>query len=75
MLTLGRALYAGESLGGPLGFAGGAEGTDFTLSLSGSPTGVALSGLTVSFTGSAGGSATSATVLLTAESDDTTTTR
>ncbi|MYH77041.1 MAG: hypothetical protein F4134_04890, partial [Acidimicrobiaceae bacterium] len=31
VLTLGRPLRAGESLGVPLGFSGGAVGTDFTL--------------------------------------------
>ncbi|MCY3536779.1 MAG: hypothetical protein OXH24_03635, partial [Cyanobacteria bacterium MAG IRC3_bin_20] len=65
VLTLGRPLRAGESLGVPLGFSGGAVGTDFTLALSGSPTGVALSGNTVTFTGSA----TVATVLLSASQD------
>ncbi|MXZ82121.1 MAG: hypothetical protein F4Z10_00145, partial [Synechococcus sp. SB0666_bin_14] len=69
VLTLGRPLRAGESLAVPLGFSGGALGTDFTLSLSGSPAGVTLSGGTVTFTGSASGSATVATVLLSASQD------
>ena len=57
----------------PLGFSGGAVGTDFSLSLSGSPTGVTLSGGTVTFTGSASGSAGVATVLLSASQDIDTT--
>ena len=68
-LSLNRALRAGESLGIPLAFSGGALGTDFTLALSGAPTGVALSGGTVTFTGSGGGSATSADILLSASAD------
>ena len=68
-LSLNRPLRAGESLGIPLAFSGGALGTDFTLALSGAPTGVALSGGTVTFTGSGGGSATSADVLLSASAD------
>ncbi len=68
-LSLNRALRAGESLGIPLAFSGAALGTDFTLALSGAPTGVALSGGTVTFTGSGGGSATSADVLLSASAD------
>ena len=39
-LTLGRGLVSGEALAVPLTFAGGTAGTDFTLALSGSPTGV-----------------------------------
>ena len=72
VLTLGRALRAGESLGVPLAFSGGTAGTDFTLSLSGSPTGVALAGTTVTFTGSDSGSAETAAVPLVAESDSDT---
>ncbi|MYG65051.1 MAG: hypothetical protein F4025_07485 [Synechococcus sp. SB0669_bin_7] len=71
VLTLGRALWAGESLAVPLGFSGGAVGTDFTLPLSGSPTGVTMSGSTVTFGGS--GSATVATVLLSTSQDVDTT--
>ena len=37
-LSLDRALWAGENLQVPLGFSRGAVGTDFTLSLSESPT-------------------------------------
>ena len=69
VLTLGRPLQEGESLAVPLGFSGVALGADFTLSLSGSPAGVTLSGGTVTFTGSASGSATVATVLLSASQD------
>ncbi len=68
-LALNRPLRAGGRLAVPLGFAGGVLGTDFTLALSGSPTGVALSGSTVTFTGSNDGSATAAEVLLTAAED------
>ncbi len=73
-LTLGRALLAGESLVVPIGFDGGALGTDFTLALSGTPAGVALAANTgvVTFTGRAGGSATVAPILLTALSDSNT---
>ena len=65
-LRLSRALASGESLGVPLGFSGGAVGTDFSLALVGSPSGVALSGSTVTFTGP---SAASAAVTLTAVND------
>ncbi|WP_424833210.1 choice-of-anchor R domain-containing protein [Ruegeria sp.] len=68
-LALPRALATGESLVIPLLFTGGEPGTDFTLALKGSPTGVALSGGTVTFTGSSGGSATAAMVKLTAIKD------
>ena len=68
-LALNRALRSGESLAIPLGFSGGVLGTDFSLSLSGTPTGVALSSNTVTFTGSSGGSATSADILLSASAD------
>ncbi|MYK85336.1 MAG: hypothetical protein F4025_02745, partial [Synechococcus sp. SB0669_bin_7] len=50
-LDAGRPLRAGESLAVPLGFSGGAVGTDFTLSLEGNTTVVALSGGTVTFKG------------------------
>ena len=69
VLTPGRALRAGESLAVPLQFSGGTLNTHFTLALSGNPTGVGLAGSTVTFTGSAGGSAAAATVLLTAATD------
>ena len=69
-LALGRGLVAGERLSVPLSFSGGTAGTDFTLALSGSPRGVALNGATVVFTGAATPSAASATVLVTAGSDD-----
>jgi len=68
-LSLNRALLNGESLAIPLAFSGGVLGTDFSLSLSGSPAGVALSNGTVTFTGSSGGSATTADVLLSASED------
>ncbi len=69
-LTLGRALVAGESLDIPLQFSGGIPGTDFTLALSGSPTGVTFSAGTVTFTGpDTGQSATAATLVLTAAPD------
>ncbi len=66
-LTLGRALIANEALAVPLQFSGGAVGTDFTLALSGTPSGVALAGGTVTFTGP---SASAADVTLTPASDD-----
>ena len=66
-LTLNRALRARERLAIPLGFSGGVLGTDFSLSLSGTPTGVALSSNTVTFSG--GGSTMMAEVLLSASSD------
>ena len=69
VLALGRGLRAGETLSVPLAFSGGAVNTDFTLALSGKPTGVTLSGATVVFTGAATPTATTATVLLTAASD------
>ena len=68
-LDLNRALRSGESLAIPLRFAGGVLDTDFTLALSGSPTGVALSGSTVTVTGSAGGSATRTDIHLSAAAD------
>jgi len=68
-LSLNRALHSSEVLEIPLAFSGGAVGTDFTLSLSGTPTGVALSGGTVTFTGSDSGSATVADILLSASDD------
>ena len=70
-LTLGRALIANEALAVPLRFTGGAVGTDFTLALSGTPSGVALAGGTVTFTGPpTGATATVASITLTASSDD-----
>ncbi|MDE0149567.1 MAG: hypothetical protein OXM58_14440 [Rhodospirillaceae bacterium] len=55
-LTLNRGLVAGESLAVPLAFAGGALGTDFTLSAPSSPpAGVSLSGSTVTFAGPVSG--------------------
>ena len=71
-LTLNRPLRAGERLQVPLTFSSGTVGTDFTLSLSGSPTGVMLSGSTVTFNGSAGGSAMVAHVLMSASQDNDT---
>ena len=68
-LSLNRALRASESLAIPLAFSGGVLGTDFSLSLSGTPTGVALSSNTVTFMGSGSGSAMTAEVLLSASSD------
>jgi len=68
-LSLGRQLLLTEELAIPLAFSGGVLGTDFSLSLSGSPAGVALSNGTVTFTGGIT-SATSADVLLSASEDD-----
>ena len=68
-LSLNRALSNGESLAIPLTFSGGAVGTDFSLSLSGTPTGLAVSGSTVTFKGSSGGSATVADLLLSVSED------
>ena len=59
---LSRALASGESLAVPLTFAGAVRGTDFSLSLVGSPAGVSLSGSTVTFTGPAAKSADLAVV-------------
>ncbi len=67
-VTLGRALRANEILAVPLQFSGGVLNTDFALA-STAATGVALSGSTVTFTGSSGGSAPMATVTLTASPD------
>ncbi len=69
VLTLGRALRAGESLAVPLAFTGGTLGTDFTLALTTAATGVGLSGSTVTFMGSGAGSSTTAAVTLTASHD------
>ena len=71
-LLLGRALRAGEVLGVPLSFSGGTLDTDFALSFT-STTSVALSGSTVTFTGSDSGSDMFADVVLTASEDDDTT--
>ena len=67
-----RGMIAGESLRVPLVFSGGQPGTDFTLSLSGSPVGVTFDPetSTVIFTGPARGtSAAVATLTLTASDD------
>ncbi|MYH15217.1 MAG: hypothetical protein F4149_08585, partial [Gammaproteobacteria bacterium] len=67
-----RGMIAGESLRVPLVFSGGQPGTDFTLSLSGSPIGVTFDSATstVVFTGPASGaSAAVATLTLTASED------
>ncbi|MXV87636.1 MAG: S8 family serine peptidase [Acidimicrobiales bacterium] len=69
-LTLNRGMERGETLWVPLGFAGGAVGSDFSLALSGSPAGVSLSAATVTFSGpSTGASAATADVTLTALDD------
>ena len=70
-LTFGRGMARSERLDVPLQFSGGTLGTDFTLTLSGSPNGVRLNSATgvVTFTGSDTASATMATVLLTALQD------
>ena len=71
-VTLGRGLVAGEVLAVPLAFAGGTAGTDFTLALSGSPTGVTFASATstVTFTGpQSGATATTANVTLTPADD------
>ncbi|MYG64163.1 MAG: hypothetical protein F4158_06310, partial [Synechococcus sp. SB0675_bin_7] len=67
-----RGLVADESLKVPLLFSGGKPGTDFVLSLSGSPDGVSFDAgaSTVTFTGPAtGASAAAATLTLTALDD------
>ena len=71
LLTLNRGLVRGEMLKIPLAFSGGAVGTDFTLSLKDSPTGVTLPSPTaVAFEGpDNGASAMSATLTLTARKD------
>ena len=65
-------LTAGESLRVPLVFSGGQPGTDFTLSMLGASTGVALDAGTgtVTFTGSASGRGASEAFLALAASDD-----
>ena len=70
-LTLNRGLVKGESLAAPLQFAGGALGTDFTLSApSPLPAGVSVSGSTVTFAGpGTGQSAASVTLTLGALAD------
>ena len=75
-LTLNRGLASGEALTVPLGFAGGAPATDFTLACPNSlPTGVSCAGLggaspSVSFTGpGAGLTATGVTLTLTVIDD------
>ena len=70
-LTLNRGLVKGESLAVPLRFAGGAAGTDFTLSAPNPlPAGVTFSGTTVTFAGPASGeSAASVTLTLGALAD------
>ena len=71
-LTLGRALRAGETLAAPLQFSGGAPGAEFTLALSGNPTGVTFASATstVTFEGPTNTpSATEATLILRAEDD------
>ena len=70
LLTLNRALRAGETLSAPLQFTNGVRGTDFTLTLPSGQTGVSLTGSTVKFTGSAGGSSATARVELLESSDD-----
>ena len=57
-VSLDAAVLAGETVTVPLAFNGGALGTDFTLALSGSPSGVSLSGASVVFTGPAVSKAT-----------------
>ncbi len=72
-LTLGRGLVDGEVLAVPLQFTGGAAGTDFTLALSGAPSGVTFdaSSSTVTFTGpQTGAAATAADITLTPADDD-----
>ncbi|MCY3786545.1 MAG: hypothetical protein OXG47_07445, partial [bacterium] len=76
-LTLNRGLVSGETLVVPLGFAGGAPGTDFTLTCPTTPpTGVTCANLAnanaaVTFAGpSAGASDDSVTLTLTAAEDD-----
>ncbi|MDE0117597.1 MAG: hypothetical protein OXT07_13400, partial [bacterium] len=69
-LTLGRALVDGEVLEVPLVVQGAVAGSDFSLALKpGTPAGVALAGTTVTFTGSAGNTTTTATLVVTLEQD------
>ena len=71
-LNLGRALRAGEALAAPLQFSGGSAGAEFTLALSGNPTGVTFASATstVTFEGPTNTpSATEATLILRAEDD------
>ncbi len=70
VLTLNRGLSDGETLNIPLNFEGGTLGTDFTLALEGSPSGVSYGSGVVTFTGpSTGSTARVATLKLTAGDD------
>ena len=72
-VTLGRALAAGETLSVPLAFQGATLGTHFTLSLDGTPQGVAYADSADGTTGElvfTGPSAAEATVVVTAATDD-----
>ncbi|WP_420432061.1 Calx-beta domain-containing protein, partial [Candidatus Poriferisocius sp.] len=64
-VSLDALVLNGETVTVPLAFTGGTLGTDFSLALAGSPTGVTLSGASVVFTGPA---ASKATVEVTAAS-------
>ncbi len=68
-LSLGRGLVAGESLVVPLTFSGATLGTEFSVALDGSPSGVAYSNGAVTFTGP---SDAAATLAVTASSDSNT---
>ena len=70
-LGIGRGMVDGERLTVPLQFSGAALGTDFSLALSGTPTGVTLDAATgeVTFAGPSE-SATEASILLTAAVDN-----
>ncbi len=72
-VTLGRGLAAGEMLTVPLAFQGATLGTHFSLSLDGSPQGVAYADSADGATGElrfTGPSAAEATVVVTAATDD-----
>ncbi|MCY4257259.1 MAG: hypothetical protein OXE04_03085, partial [bacterium] len=70
-VTLGRGLVAGETLVVPLTYTGGTEGTNFTVDLDGSPTGVAYASGELTFTGpNTGTTASSVTLVVTAASND-----
>lgn len=65
----GEVVTVDELIDVPLVFAGGVLGEDFRLELDGKPAGVTLTGNRVRFSGTADGSATSATIKLVALDD------
>ncbi|MCY3948604.1 MAG: hypothetical protein OXF61_05320 [Acidimicrobiaceae bacterium] len=68
-VSKGKPAAYGESISVPLSFEGGELGVDFSLTLVGKPTGVTLDGNRVKFVGTKGGSATDATLRVTALAD------